>query len=114
MIQPLINIISNIQMRANMDPLTPTTSTLPPAISHIATISASIHSASDAQRKKDTVRWVVNTPDRMRRLIAQGRREDALAEWAVAMKLMAKWTNVGNDDLDRIKKRADEVLKERE
>ncbi|KAL8711083.1 MAG: hypothetical protein Q9220_004464 [cf. Caloplaca sp. 1 TL-2023] len=98
------------KMRSNMDPLTPSTSTLAPAISHIAETAASLAKtvpnsniteaiADDEarvkkQRQKETVRWVLAAPDRLKKLVAEGRREEAIADWAEVQRLLEKWKGV--------------------
>ncbi|KAK6540328.1 hypothetical protein TWF694_009132 [Orbilia ellipsospora] len=89
-------------MRSNMEPMSPTTTTLLPAISHIASLSASlvenVHAhdeASTAQgklkRKQDGVRYILNTPDRLKVLIDGGKREEAMREWGVVRGYVEKW-----------------------
>ncbi|KAL8949867.1 MAG: hypothetical protein Q9222_004060 [Ikaeria aurantiellina] len=95
------------KMRSNMDPLTPTTSTLAPAISHIAETAASlaktvpnnVNSEEDEakvkkRRQRETVRWVLAAPDRLRRLVAEGKKEEAVADWEEVRRLLEKWEGV--------------------
>lgn len=108
-------------MRTNMDPLAPTTHTLSPAISHIAetaaSLSSSIHSLpprpqglgievridseeQEAQmneqkkKEKETVRWVLDTPRRLRALIEAEKEEEAEREWHEVSRILDKWSNV--------------------
>ena len=102
-------------MRTNMDPLTPATSTLSPAISHIAETAASlVASLQDRslmtdkdgnldgdgalmRRKKqqDTVRWVVDAPGRLRAMLDAGKVEEAAQDWSEVRRLLEKWEGVG-------------------
>ena len=108
-------------MRAHMDPLAPTTSTLAPAIAHIAESSAALAKsmaertpkatpverengdlAGDKEKQRTTARWVVEAPERMRRLVREGKGEEATAQWADAERLLDKWTGVqGVEDVRR-------------
>ncbi|KAL8699924.1 MAG: hypothetical protein Q9201_005734 [Fulgogasparrea decipioides] len=100
-------------MRTNMDPLTPTTSTLSPAISHIAETAASLAESlqdqsvegGDAkvpeddmvlrkQRQRETVRWVLAAPNRLQSLLEQGRKEEATKDWEKVKGLLEKWQDV--------------------
>ncbi|KAF2084534.1 hypothetical protein K490DRAFT_48919 [Saccharata proteae CBS 121410] len=115
------------KMRTNMDPLTPTTSTLSPAISHIAE-TASALSASIAEhavtpprsttpapineakeKQKQTVRWVLDTPRRLREKLEKGEREGAEREWEVVGEVLGKWKGV--DGVDALKRECEGVLK---
>ncbi|KAM0717021.1 hypothetical protein Q7P37_006873 [Cladosporium fusiforme] len=98
------------KMRTNMDPLTPTTATLTPAIGHIAeTASAlseslrkqhgSANEIGDAESRKkreqqETVRWVLDAPTRLRKLVNNDQREQAEAEWSRVSSLLDKWSGV--------------------
>ncbi|KAL9044445.1 MAG: hypothetical protein Q9214_002417, partial [Letrouitia sp. 1 TL-2023] len=102
------------KMRTNMDPLTPTTSTLSPAISHIAETASSLASSlqgqtsdiggtsvapefREAKRTKQqqaTVRWVAATPNRLRQLFLSGRGDEAVQDWNEIEKLLGKWDGV--------------------
>jgi hypothetical protein len=118
----LLSATSTIRrMRGNMDPLTPATHTLGPAISHIADTATSLSSSmqgvqakpeglgisvrveqdrddkeaeTDRQRQKDTVRWVLDTPRRLREFIDQEQDEEAEQEWEYVSKILAQWKNV--------------------
>ncbi|KAL8949256.1 MAG: hypothetical protein Q9183_007621, partial [Haloplaca sp. 2 TL-2023] len=104
-------------MRTNMDPLTPTTSTLSPAISHIAETAASLaeslqnrttqgedepvaedDAAAKKQRQKETVRWVLAAPDRLKELMVRGQKEEAVEAWEEVRKLLDKWQGVQGAD----------------
>lgn len=100
-------------MRMNMDPLTPATSTLSPAISHIAETAASLAIAfqdrssalkpqegdadsRNARRRQEqaTVRWVLAAPTRLGALLEAGKEEEANDEWAEVQRLLVKWDGV--------------------
>ncbi|KAF2741951.1 hypothetical protein M011DRAFT_497790 [Sporormia fimetaria CBS 119925] len=107
------------RMRTNMDPMTPATHTLSPAISHIAetaaALSSSKHAASTGQKgvairvegaedgstegerkakERETVRWVLDTPRRLTALNAEGKEKEAEKEWAEISKILDKWNKV--------------------
>lgn len=71
-------------MRSNMEPLSPATTTLLPAISHIASVSSSLvenvhaHDPSTTpeamrkerlKKKQEAVRYIMEAPDRMEKLV---------------------------------------------
>lgn len=97
-----------------MDPLTPTTSTLTPAVAHIAETAASLaaslqdrntraprdEASEKKERQKQTVRWVLAAPDRLKGLVEGGRLEEARNNWEEVQKLLEKWDGVqGVDEL---------------
>ncbi|KAF2827291.1 hypothetical protein CC86DRAFT_209060 [Ophiobolus disseminans] len=118
----LLSATSTIRrMRGNMDPLAPTTHTLGPAISHIAEVAASLSSsmqglqtkaeglgisvrveqdageaeaAAQKQIQKDTVRWILDTPRRLRELIEEDQDEEAERDWEEVSKTLGKWKDV--------------------
>jgi len=126
-------------MRTNMDPLAPTTHTLSPAIAHIAetaaSLSSSIHSlprqpqglgievrvdaeeeeaerTEQKKKEKETVRWVLDTPRRLKALIEADKEEEAEREWEEVSRILDKWTNVpGVKDL---RLACEEIMEEEE
>lgn len=102
--------IDVMQMRTNMDPLTPTTSTLTPAIAHIADTASSMSDslkklapasqseAAQAEKKKEQqrnrVRWVLEAPARLRKLREEGHIESARKDWEQVKPLLQKWHSV--------------------
>ncbi|KAL8720109.1 MAG: hypothetical protein Q9225_002985 [Loekoesia sp. 1 TL-2023] len=106
------------KMRTNMDPLIPTTSTLSPAISHIAETAASLaESLQDRsvmgetsgeqedddptvmkQRQRETVRWVLGAPTRLKNLVDEGRKSEAEEDWREVRGLLEKWKGVQGAD----------------
>jgi hypothetical protein len=90
-----------------MDPLTPATSTLAPAISHIAettsTLSTQLSEHVPPQRnlewkrkenEKQTVRWVLDSPRRLQQYVDDGQRADAESDWETVRGLLDKWKDV--------------------
>lgn len=98
----------------NMDPLTPATSTLSPAVSHIAETAAllaksfrdrasasNIEGAEGGRESKNsrrrqeqaTVRWVLAAPTRLRAMLETG-GEEAAKEWTEVQRLLGKWEGV--------------------
>ncbi|KAF2025552.1 hypothetical protein EK21DRAFT_76107 [Setomelanomma holmii] len=118
----LLSATSTIRrMRGNMDPLAPTTHTLGPAISHIAETAAALSSSMQTipprpdtlgitvrveeekaekeaavkkQQQQDTVKWVLDTPRRLREYIDQERDEEAEQDWEEVSKILDKWQSV--------------------
>ncbi|KAF1843882.1 uncharacterized protein K460DRAFT_291044 [Cucurbitaria berberidis CBS 394.84] len=106
----LLSATSTIRrMRGNMDPLAPTTHTLGPAISHIAETAASLSSSMQAspsglhglgidirvegkkRKQTETVRWVLDTPRRLREMLDQQQDEDAEKEWEQVNQILDQW-----------------------
>lgn len=96
-------------MREKMDPMTPTTSTLTPAIGHIAETAASLSGQLKASRGRSgtvgvderkrkiqqaTVQWVLAAPARLEILIEEEKREEAEDEWREVDRLLGKWEGV--------------------
>lgn len=91
-------------MRADLAPLAPTTSTLEPALNHIAEVSSSLveslatisHSPKQAslKNKKQTVKWALNTPARLQRMVNERNLEGARADKAEIIGLLDKWEGV--------------------
>ncbi|KAI4195925.1 MAG: hypothetical protein LQ348_002377, partial [Seirophora lacunosa] len=122
------------KMRTNMDPLIPTTSTLSPAISHIAETAASLAewlqersglgeraeeeeeeeerrkdgAMATKQRQRDTVRWVLAAPQRLRALVEGGRRSDAVEDWQEVRRLLERWRGV--EGAEEVKEQCLEVM----
>lgn len=97
-------------MREKMDPLTPTTSTLSPAIGHIAETAATLSTelrkyhgvvgdtlteeAKKQEGQQRTVRWVLDAPQRLRDKMSRGCRDEAEAEWKQVCGLLDRWSGV--------------------
>jgi vacuolar protein sorting-associated protein 51 len=106
------------QMRANMDPLNPMASTLDPAIAQIYAQASSIREElrqsvppPDGEEVKQTARRkrthelaqeVLATPGRIRKLVEQGKEEEARQVWEMPRRLLQTWKKqgVGGDDVD--------------
>ncbi|KAK8050463.1 hypothetical protein PG994_012193 [Apiospora phragmitis] len=102
------------KMRTNMDPLNPMASTLDPAIAQIYSQASSIReslrgqvpppnptkkAAEEARQKKIRTKQlaleVLETPDKIRALVNEGRLEDARQAWKVPRKLLVTWKEKG-------------------
>lgn len=107
-----------------MDPLTPATTTLLPAISHIASVSASlvetvhVHekpsstaASQAAAKRKATLQYVLATPERLQKLLDGGKRDEAASEWALVKKSVGQWKGVRKEDVDAFLKKGEEVMK---
>lgn len=91
-----------------MEPLAPTTSTLGPAIAHIAQVSASLVQTIPAspvaptsvafnasnKKKKEVVVWALSAPERIERLVNDGKRAEAERVWRALEGLLEKWEGV--------------------
>ncbi|KAJ2995104.1 hypothetical protein NUW58_g1365 [Xylaria curta] len=109
------------KMRANMDPLNPMASTLDPAIAKIYNQASEIRDSlrktvaepTEASKAGDEIRQrrlrtrqlaieVLDTPDRIRSLVAEGRLDDAREAWKMPRKLLLVWKEqgVGGSDVD--------------
>jgi len=111
------------KMRMNMDPLTPTTSTLAPAISHIAEtattlsneLAANVPPAKDPEvekkrKQRETVKWVLDAPRRLGELVEKGKEEAAKKEWDVVRGLLDKWKGVSGTE--EVRKACEQVFAE--
>lgn len=117
------------KMRTNMDPLTPTTATLTPAIGHIAETATALSeslrkqhgtstmtSAEDAalrkrQDQQKTVRSVLDAPGRLEKLVKEGRREEAEADWEHVKQLLNAWSHVSG--ADEARKNCEDAMRHR-
>jgi hypothetical protein len=127
-------------MRGNMDPLAPTTHTLGPAISHIAETAASLSSslhdspqskeeglgisirveqdegakveADKKRRHKDTVKWVLDTPRRLREMIDRDQDEEADKEWGEVSRILDKWKHVAG--VAELREQCEAIMEEEE
>jgi hypothetical protein len=106
-----------------MDPMTPTTSTLSPAIGHIAETAArlsadlsksNVRSAADAaatkRKQQESVRWVLGASDRIRNLVENDQRDAAEAEWQDISEILSKWSGVKGTE--EVRQACLEALKE--
>ncbi|KAI8949139.1 Vps51/Vps67-domain-containing protein [Xylaria longipes] len=109
------------KMRTNMDPLNPMASTLDPAIAKIYnqaseirdSLRESVAEPTEARKAEEEIRQrrlrtrrlaieVLDTPDRIRELIAEGRLDDAREAWKMPRKLLLVWKEqgIGGTDVD--------------
>jgi len=97
-----------------MDPLTPTTSTLSPAIALIAETAKTMAGSRDEsltkadkdsrggrddavaakKAQRDTVRWVLGAPERLQSMLDDGKSEEADNDWAEVQRLLQNWDRV--------------------
>ncbi|KAI0862120.1 Vps51/Vps67-domain-containing protein [Xylaria cubensis] len=110
------------KMRTNMDPLNPMASTLDPAIAKIYnqaseirdSLRESVAEPTEARKAEEEIQQrrqrtrqlaieVLDTPDRIRELVAEGRLEDARDAWKMPRKLLLVWKEqgVGGSDVDK-------------
>ncbi|OBT49049.1 hypothetical protein VE00_00125 [Pseudogymnoascus sp. WSF 3629] len=111
------------KMRANMDPLNPMASTLDPAIAQIyeranaakADLRASMTPTQHAEaemseedrgravkrrKTRDAVKKVLDTPERLRTLVAEGNEEDARNVWEPVLRVLETWKEQGKGGMD--------------
>lgn len=118
-------------MRANMDPLNPMASTLDPAIAQIYSQASSIRETlresapkpEDSKKKdeerarkrrtRELVSEVLETPNRIRALVEEGRTEDAEEAWRLPKRMLLKWKErgVGGKDVETILADGEAALK---
>ena len=112
----LIRAVETIgKMRRSMDergtPLT-MTKTLGPAIAFVAESAGGLIQEGEEQRRqikdskdktesdrqkgaeKDTVKWVLATPARLKKLLEVGKKEEADEDWGEVYKLLQHWEGV--------------------
>lgn len=90
-----------------MDPLTPTTSTLAPAISHIAETATTLSrelvrnlpapkdpEVEKRMRQRETVRWVLDAPRRLQKSVAEAKIDEAMSDWDNVRGILDKWKGV--------------------
>ncbi|KAH6658003.1 Vps51/Vps67-domain-containing protein [Truncatella angustata] len=120
------------KMRANMDPLNPMASTLDPAIAQIYSQASAIRDAlreavpeSDpAQKEAEELRQrrvrakqlaleVLETPDKLRALVNDGRMDEARQVWKTPRKLLQTWKEqgLGGGDVDACIQDGDSALR---
>lgn len=101
-------------MRQKMDPMTPATFTLTPAIRHIAETAGELagelrklhgcgmgegqRKVMERRRQQDVVRWVLGAPKRLEVLVDEGKDEEALREWKKVSGVLEKWRAVKGAD----------------
>ena len=116
-------------MRTNMEPLIPTTSTLSPAIAHIAETASALASSvrqrtsasnlsepsSGGERKggkkhlqRATVRWVLNAPKRLRETKDE---ETARRDWEEVRGLLERWERT--EGVERVRRECLQVMEEK-
>ena len=112
----LIRAVETIgKMRRSMDergtPLT-MTKTLGPAIAFVAESAGGLIQEGEEQRRqikaskdtseagrqkraeRETVKWVLAMPDRLKTLLDEGRKEEAIEDWGEADRLLQHWEGV--------------------
>ncbi|KAK4496886.1 hypothetical protein PRZ48_011335 [Zasmidium cellare] len=103
-------------MREKMEPLSPGTSTLSPAIGHIAETAAGLKKGlrehaqtgqsgqqQEKEQQRKLVRWVLNAPDRIGRLNDGDEKDAARDEWRRVEEVLDRWEGVNG--VDEVKKR---------
>ncbi|KAG9948830.1 hypothetical protein KCU85_g4711, partial [Aureobasidium melanogenum] len=110
----LLSATSTIsRMRENVDPMAPVTTTLEPAVKHIADVAKSIADSRNAgdverERQKETVRWVLGASERLKGLKEQGKEEEVRKEWDEVRGLLDKWEGVKG--VDEVRKKCEDVV----
>ena len=112
-----------------MDPLGPTTSTLAPAVAHIAEMATGLAEkgveptvererekersmsgvrADKREKQRETVRWVLSAPRRLRMMLVEGRREEAVQEWKDVLRLLDMWKGV--EGVEEVRREGEQLL----
>ena len=114
-----------------MDPLTPTTSTLSPAIAHIAETASGLASSlqrgakgptassthkddtrerlgEEKRNQRQTVKWVLDAPRRLQEQVSSSEREAAEKEWEEVKRLLERWRGI--QGVEEVKRACEKVL----
>lgn len=96
-----------------MDPMAPVTTTLEPAVKHIADVAKSIAESRNVgdverERQKEVVRWVLGAPERLKELKEQGKEEEMKKEWDEVRRLLDKWEGVKG--VDEVRKKCEDIV----
>ncbi|KAL2117478.1 hypothetical protein VTJ04DRAFT_7138 [Mycothermus thermophilus] len=69
--------------------------------------------AEARQRTRELAREVLRVPDRVKKLVQEGRTEEARKEWELPRRLLVKWKEmgVGGEEVGRLIEEGDEALK---
>ena len=96
-----------------MDPMAPVTTTLEPAVKHIADVAGDIAGSrgvsEDKEAQKETVRWVLSAPERLKELKEQGKEEEMTKEWDEVRGLLGKWEGVKG--VDEVRRKCEEIVR---
>jgi len=72
--------------------------------------AAQAEAAAQRQRQKDTVRWVLGTPRRLRDLIEQEQDEEAEQDWEEVSKILDKWKGVAG--VEELREECEAIMQE--
>ena len=112
------------KMRTNMGPLTPMTGGLMPTIDGIAKMATGLarqpvpagkdasskESARTTRNQRDTVRWVLATPSRLRALVDNGEDQAAKEDWEEIRSILERWR--GTKGVDEVRQKCLQILDE--
>lgn len=110
----LLSATSTIsRMRENVDPMAPVTTTLEPAVKHIADVAGDIAGSrgvggGDREAQKETVRWVLGAPERLKGLKEQGNEEEMTKLWDEVSGMLEKWKGVKG--VDEVRRKCEDVV----
>lgn len=99
------------KMRENMEPLAPTTETLKPAVAHIAGTArglSGMDGRDGREGQRETIRWVLDAPRRLRRWLDEGKEVEARAEFVRVERLLDRWEGV--EGVEELRKSCKEIL----
>ena len=92
--------------------MAPVTTTLEPAVKHIADVAGDIAGSrvvgSDKESQKETVRWVLGAPERLKGLKEEGKEEEVTKEWEEVRALLDKWEGVKG--VDEVRRKCEDVV----
>jgi hypothetical protein len=110
----LLSATSTIsRMRENVDPMAPVTTTLEPAVKHIADVAVGIagsRGGGDKERQRETVRWVLGATERLKELKEQGKEEEMRKEWDEVRGLLEQWDGVKG--VNEVRRKCEDVVGE--
>lgn len=122
------------KMRTTMDPLNPMAGTLDLVVERVYKLAEGLRGemrkeleeqkrsekkedqqSKNRQETKRLAREVMRVPERIKRLMEEGKEEEAQREWEVPRRLLVLWKEkgVGGDDVERLIEEGDEALRGR-
>jgi hypothetical protein len=64
----------------------------------------------EKRKKRDTVRWVLDTPRRLQELIEQEQEEEAEQDWEVVSNILTRWKDVAG--VAELRKECEYIMRE--
>ena len=64
------------------------------------------------KKQKETVKWVLAAPSRLRQLIGEGKRKQAERDWDDVKRLLGRWEAAGVEGAKMVREQCVEVMAE--